>query len=518
MTIFARRTQTADQAIRTHTHVQRLVCSYPLLLPLLGSLLLYVALFLLLPSKSFRLLSTHTLDRWPGLQAISDRLTPDALITASWRSPLAVLNEALFGLIILGLLGMWLAALWLARPGVHTPSLRWVVLPMLLLSVPLILLPRMFSGDLYLYMFYGRTISEYGENPLLVAPRQFHDDPHLQWVNRYRNLPSAYGPVWLMLSAMLSGLAGDARFANLFTYKVALLGLHVLVTMVVWAVLNKTRPQFAVWGTIFYGWNPLVLLETVGNGHNDVMMALFAALAILASVHNRWLLAVCLLVAAGMVKLNALILLPPLILAWMLTFPDVRSRIRAGLSATAVAVVCGLALYAPLWAGAALFENTLRNPAATWYANSNWRLLRSLIVRITEATSDSAATSLLDLVRYAVFAGLYLILLRRLGSRENLVNTWAWVWFVYCLSLAWIWPWYFVLSTPIAAICGGRVALLGVGFTVGGLIFWLGWPPAGLPSIPLLASLRALLLVGPALLIAVWLVLRDFAQSRRITV
>ncbi len=515
LTTFVPSTRPGNPAPRHHARSSIVVSGNPLLLPFLGSFLLYIALFLVLQSESFRLTSTHTLERWAGLRAISDALTPDALVTASWRSPLAFFNQVLLGLIILALLGLWLAALWLARPGVYTLSLRWVVLPILLFSVPLILLPRIFSGDLYLYMFYGRTIAEYGENPLLVAPRHFRDDSHLQWVNRYRNLPSAYGPVWLMFSAMLSGVAGEARFANLLTYKVALLGLHVLVTIVVWAVLRRTRPQRAVWGAIFYGWNPLVLLETVGNGHNDVMSACFAALAILASVHARWLLAVCLLTAAAMVKLPALLLLPPLVLAWVRVLPDARSRIRAGMSAAAVALVCGLALYAPLWAGAALFENALSNPAATGYANSTWRLLRSLVLRVTDTTSVATVTNQLDFIRYAAFAAPYLILLRRLGRRGDLVDTWAWVWFAYCLSLGWIWPWYFVLSIPIAAIRGGRAALLSIGLTAGGLIFWLGWPPPGLPAMTLLSRFGAVLLVGPAVLIAVWLFLGDFALRHR---
>jgi hypothetical protein len=173
--------------------------------------------------------------RWPQLRAVSDALTPDSLITATWRTDQAATHEFLYLLLALALVVLWLAALWLVRPGGRTVSLRWILLPIVLFGVPLIVLPGMFSGDLYLYMFYGRMIARYGANPILVAPDQFAGDPHLAWVY-WKWLPSAYGPVWLMLSGVLSAVAGDALWENIVTYKSAMLGLHLLATIAVWKV------------------------------------------------------------------------------------------------------------------------------------------------------------------------------------------------------------------------------------------------------------------------------------------
>jgi hypothetical protein len=47
---------------------------------------------------------------------------------------------------------------------------------------------------------YGRAISVYGANPIISAPSAFAKDTHLPWVH-WKDLPLAYGPVWLMLSA-----------------------------------------------------------------------------------------------------------------------------------------------------------------------------------------------------------------------------------------------------------------------------------------------------------------------------
>ncbi|MDQ3856136.1 MAG: hypothetical protein M3281_07045, partial [Chloroflexota bacterium] len=244
----------------------------------------YFALFLLMRAKSMRLTPTLTLVRWSALRSVSDALTPASLATLTWRTERAELHEYLYAGIALVLIGAWLWALWRVRPGASTLGLRWILLPILVFSLPLIFLPGMFSGDIYLYMFYGRTIAHYGENPLIYPPEAFAGDMHASWVY-WKWLPSAYGPVWLMYSGALSAFAGNALFANIFTYKLGVLALHLLATVVVWATLRRVRPQLASWGTIFYGWNPLVLLETVGSGHNDVMVALFVALSLAAVLY-----------------------------------------------------------------------------------------------------------------------------------------------------------------------------------------------------------------------------------------
>lgn len=161
---------------------------------------LYAALFILGRVRSLRPTPTQTLDRLHWLRGVTARLMPDDLERASRTSELGVVNTLLFGLIALGLVGTWILALRLTRPNGVRIGLCWILLPVLLFSVPLVLMPAMFSMDVYLYMFYGRIISTYGENPMLLAPIRFAGDPHLEWFRWWKPLPSAYGPVWLMLS------------------------------------------------------------------------------------------------------------------------------------------------------------------------------------------------------------------------------------------------------------------------------------------------------------------------------
>ncbi|MEJ7654458.1 MAG: hypothetical protein WKH64_14575 [Chloroflexia bacterium] len=462
---------------------------------------LYFALFLLLRGRSFRLTQTLTLVRWDSLRAISDALTPQSLVTTTWRMDRAALHEYLYGALALGLIALWLYSLWQARPGRAVLGLPVILLAAGVFSLPLIFLPGMFSGDIYLICStvdrirhaetryscdrtYSReTHTSYGCTGSGRRPRTARVADVLRRAQRYRR---------------------NALFANIFTYKVGALGLHLLTIAVVWSVLKRVRPELAAWGAIFYGWNPLVLLETVGSGHNDVMVALFVALSMGAAMYKRWPLAVFFLVGAAMVKLTALILLPALLLAWVLSQPDLRTRLRAASLGCAVSVLSIGVLYAPLWAGTAIVTNARLNPASERYLNTPWEYLLIRFGGAQYTEPENRISLFLDVARNALFAALFIYVTYRMLRGRTMSDTWLWLWFAYCVTLGWIWPWYFLLVIPVVAMQGpGRAAALGVGLTIGGMLFWMGWPDPPLPAAPWTYNYRAFT-SWPAVIIAAW--------------
>ena len=470
----------------------------------------YCALLALFRAKSFGLIPTHVLDRAPALQRLADAITPDALLTAPARSGLGTVNAVLYALLVVWLVAAWLGCLWLVRRG-RGPSLGWVVLGAVCFCLPLLWLPGVFSTDLGLYMFYGRMIAVHGENPILTAPIEIVGDPAVGWAN-WKHLPSAYGPVWLLFSGALSALAGDDLVTNILVYKSAAIMLHCLTIVAVWAVLRRTRPEVAAWGAMFYGWNPLVLFETVGHGHNDVMVALFLALALLAVARRTWLLAVVFLITGAMVKLYVLVLLPLLVLAWLLALPDARARGRAALSAAAVAVVSILVLNAPLWGGVALLRNVRDNPAATEYQNSLWRLLVDKFVQSLAGAPPDLLTSRLDVVRNLLFLLAFVLVASWLWKRGSVAASWGLVWVAYCVCAAWIWPWYLVPLIMLSAVAGaGIVPALSAALTLGGLLYWLAGPTRGDAAAVWIYEYRSVLLFGPAALLLLGYLVRDRA-------
>ncbi|MEJ7652560.1 MAG: glycosyltransferase 87 family protein [Chloroflexia bacterium] len=304
--------------------------------------------------------------------------------------------------------------------------------------------PPILLGDLLVRPgpYKLRTDAEYGANLFGAAPLKLASDPVIAWSGCWRGYSSAYGPVWLMLTGGLS-VRPARRAPNIVAYKAALRGAHLLDHGGL-AGAGRTRPQYVAWGAVFYGWNPLVLIETVGNGHNDVMLALFAALGLLAVAERRWRAAVLLVVVGAMVKVTALILLPALALAWALSLSGLRCRVGAALATVATAALGAAAMYAPLWAGDAWLENIRRNPAANRYYNSMWEFLARRTLRPPDEAALNRLFDDLDLVRNGLLVAAFLGLLwYQARRRAPLEDVWVWTWIAYWLSASWMWPWYF---------------------------------------------------------------------------
>ncbi len=130
------------------------------------------------------------------------------------------------------------------------------------------------SLDLYDYIARGRITAFYGGNPYVHAPEKYPGDPMADYVS-WRHVTSAYGPLWEALSALLVRLAGNSLWSNMVAQKALALAAYLLSLLLLAPILRRFSPQRALAGTLFFAWNPLVLMEGLGNGHNDVLMTAF---------------------------------------------------------------------------------------------------------------------------------------------------------------------------------------------------------------------------------------------------
>jgi hypothetical protein len=127
--------------------------------------------------------------------------------------------------------------------------------------------------DIFRYRVALKLAFFYHENPYVHGFMHHRDDPFSQHTF-LTHLPNVKGPSWLLLSAIPSFLAGfdDAvRFiVALKAFNLALLGLTA------WGISRYVGDERQGWLAVYlFLVNPLVLVEGVGNGHNDVMIALF---------------------------------------------------------------------------------------------------------------------------------------------------------------------------------------------------------------------------------------------------
>lgn len=137
--------------------------------------------------------------------------------------------------------------------------------------------PAAFSYDFFNYMFTAKTLVVYHQNPYAVTPLQFAAiDP---WTNfmRWTHLSSAYTPLWIGLST-LPYIVGLGYFILvLFAMKFMVAGFYLLSC---WALVSALDTKQKAYGLAFFSLNPLILIESLVSGHNDIVLVSFAMLAV----------------------------------------------------------------------------------------------------------------------------------------------------------------------------------------------------------------------------------------------
>jgi hypothetical protein len=177
--------------------------------------------------------------------------------------------------------------------------------------VPLLFAAPSLSDDVYRYVWEG-TVIAHGGNPYAQAP----DDPGLAALRDLEIHPRVNHPE---LAAIYPPLA-EAGFAlvaaiapSVFAFKLWVLLHDLLLVLVLLALLRREgRPPLAA---IAYAWNPLVIVEFAGSGHNDPTAMLWLAVAWLLARRHPALSALA-LGAGALVKLVPLVTLPLFLARW----------------------------------------------------------------------------------------------------------------------------------------------------------------------------------------------------------
>lgn len=179
--------------------------------------------------------------------------------------------------------------------------------------------------DLFVYAVRSRLWTAYGENPIAVMPQIHPADPWLQYAGEWRGSVSPYGPLWNWIAAPGTWIGGDRIWVALAYQKALALASYLLIGLVALRIGEQRGHPVSA---IVWLWNPLVLWEGVGNGHNDLVMLVPAVLAVWAwrTGKRRWVIP--LLAAAFAIKYVALLLAP---LASLALFRAARS-FRAAVS------------------------------------------------------------------------------------------------------------------------------------------------------------------------------------------
>jgi alpha-1,6-mannosyltransferase len=416
--------------------------------------------------------------RWLGLSDLS-------------RTQLTILAVG----VVAGLLTAFAVILWEAwreRVGV------WPVMATVIIVVGLaVAAPVLLSRDVYSYAAYGRILAVHGSNPYLRPPSAFPGDPFVavaspEWIGAR----SVYGPGFTLMSEGIarwwSGSPGGTILAFKLVAGAAIAGAAFLASI----AARTLRPGRGAAAAVVVGLNPVIVLHTVGGGHNDAIIALcFAGAFVLAvgavrlvgrgSVQEtpagwgrgwRAFAVTLLLTLAVMVKG---VVVPLLVLwLWQLWRDEVASNDRRAMAAH-LGVVAGvsIALFVPVQAGwstiRALLSVTSRQGWASGpglVARGARAMGRAVGGHVTGAAFDAAVSIAFALL----FLALFWRVLRRAGAAPD-ADRWGGTMLLLALAAPYLLPWYAAWFVPFLGLMRDR-ALAVAGLAAAALLALTGIP------------------------------------------
>ena len=95
----------------------------------------------------------------------------------------------------------------------------------------------------------------YHNNPLAVPPSTFPHDPFLPLNTWPRtSTPASYGPLWALLSALVSQPAGDQIFPAVINQKLLTIVSCLGCMALVWLLAKRLCPQRRWQAFVFFAW------------------------------------------------------------------------------------------------------------------------------------------------------------------------------------------------------------------------------------------------------------------------
>lgn len=268
-------------------------------------------------------------------------------------------------------------------------------------GLSLMFAPAMLSHDIFVYADYGRSIVVHHSNPYFVKPIATSLDT-ITRLDDWKYSTSAYGPLWLYISALSALLCGDHPLRFILAFRLLGLAAHLINIWLVMRIVRMSgRSQRTIaLGALLYALNPLVLLESCLGGHNDILLVTFLLLGILLCIRAEqrgftqpgdYLPPIVAFTLAAMIKFTSI----PLIIFFLVLLArralyqvssDAqksvalywRSATLKVLFAGLTSGVLALALYAPFWIGHSIsaIKQSFLSPSSARYAENS--ILRAI--------------------------------------------------------------------------------------------------------------------------------------------
>ncbi len=300
----------------------------------------------------------------------------------------------------------------------------------LLFRFTLFLTEPSLSDDIFRYVWDGKILNA-GINPYQFAPGAQELSPYrdeLYGPINHKDIGTPYGPLMIIVFAIAQQVAHSVYALKvpfiLFDCMTILLLLHMLKA--------SGSPRYNV---LLYAWNPLVLMEVSGSGHNDPL----AVFLLLGSLYffqrdKAWLgtLGICIAFAS---KYFALLFLPAI---WM------RMRKQAWIAVPLTLLL----LFAPFYSGMENHLDSLMNVGSRWRFNDS---IFSVLYALIGSLSISKALIMILFIGVAIVV--YRAQLAPLKSAMILIGA-------ALLLTTTLQPWYLLWLVPFLCFYPNRAWIL----------------------------------------------------------
>jgi alpha-1,6-mannosyltransferase len=410
-----------------------------------------------------------------------------------------------FAVYVLGIATMFGAYLWalrLARLIHGSRALVPVVCTGVVATLTMATMYPVNAIDLFIYAVRSRIFTAYGQNPQVVTPSQFPNDPYMAYSSAEWSVTgSPYGPLWNVIAAPITALTGDNLTAALFGFKV-LAVISVLAGAWLIGLTLRERGLPVAGGVLLYLWNPLVLWEGVGNGHNDTVMMVPILAALLAWSRGRDRLVIPLLVVAVCIKYVAVLAIPVALVAIWRRQPA-STRLRTFVISGIASVAIGLATTAPFFDLGAIWRSVseqgtifLTSPAAV------------AVTFLDDVMANGAAKGIVVLIGVGLMAAFLAVqLLLVWADPARMPRAVYETLFFFLLVATWNFRvWYLIWLVALAAVLPiGWPAWRAIAWTAGGLagygLFIWGWDWWD-PGFQVIQAVGVMILTGPAVIVS----------------
>lgn len=317
-----------------------------------------------------------------------------------------------------------------------------------------------FSSDVFAYIAHGYVRVELGDNPYLVHSSEVNSSPLGPELVSYGWRPvhpgTPYGPVLTHVESAIVWLSGGDVRPSMLLFKLVAVASSLAAAVVIWVILDRVRPKDRDLGTVAYLWNPAVLVEVAGEGHNDSVMVVLSVGTVLLVLQRRVVLGAVAMTAAALTKYVPLLLVPALLRYLWRGAQDRRSILWRIAGGAVVGAAMTVVLFGPFWAGQQTLAG-LRLSGRPGHTGSTQTLMVELLSLVV---SEQTALRVIPVAAAAVVVAAAILVAVWVSTPTDLLRGVAVLTVVYTVLAPAYWPWYVVLPVAFLALAPEGVLLV----------------------------------------------------------